>query len=103
MKLNLKNGQSIDLDWNPIILEYLSDYQGGIEQMQKDIKNENNLIYIANHLAYSVISANIDETLTFREVMKLITPNDINNILDFVIKNCDLSESSNNQLINLRH
>lgn len=103
MKLELKNGQCIDLDWNPIVLEYLNDYVGGIEQMKKDISNYNNLLYIANHLAYSVISANIDESLTFKDVMKLITPNDVDKILNFIIENCNQSESNNNQIQNLKH
>ncbi len=99
MELELKNGQIINLDWNPIVLEYLSDYNGGIKQMQQDIKNKNNLIYIANHLAYSVISANIDNQLSFKEVMKLISPDDVDKILDFIIKNCNQFESNTNQIL----
>jgi hypothetical protein len=92
MELELKNGQIINLDWNPIVLEYLSDYNGGIKQMQQDISNQNNLIYVANHLAYSVISASIDKQLSFKEIMKLISPDDVDKILDFIIENCNLSE-----------
>lgn len=103
MKLELKNGQCIYLDWNPIVLEYLNDYEGGIEKMKKDISDQNNLLYIANHLAYSVISANIEESLTFKDVMKLITPNDVDKILNFIIENCDQSEFNINQIPNLKH
>jgi hypothetical protein len=99
MELELKNGQIINLDWNPIVLEYLSDYNGGIKQMQQDIKNKNNLIYIANHLAYSVISANIDNQLSFKEVMKLISPDDVDKILDFIIKNCNQFESNTTHVL----
>ena len=99
MKLELKNGQIIHLDWNPIVREYLSDYNGGIKQMQQDISNQNNLIYVANHLAYSIISANIDEQLSFKEVMKLISPDDVDKILDFIIENCNSSESNTTHVL----
>lgn len=86
MQIELKNGKIIDLDWNPIIFEYLSDYENGIEGMKKDITNNRNLMYIANHIVYSVISANIDEDLPFKKLISLIKVEDIDKIIDFVNK-----------------
>lgn len=101
MNLQFKNGKNIFLEWNPIILEYIDGYVGGVSKLKEDIKNKTNLIYIANHLAYSVIAANLENSLNFKEVMKLITPDDVENIIDFIISN---SNSVNNNNLNfLRH
>ena len=84
MEIELKNGRKILLDLNPIVMEYFADYVGGIEQMQKDIKNSNNLIYVANHIAYSMINGNIKEKLTFEETMSLLKIEDVERIIDFI-------------------
>ena len=44
MEIVLRNGEKIKLDWNPIVLEYLEEYEGGLEQLKKD---GNELIYIS--------------------------------------------------------
>ena len=79
---------------NGNVSEYLSDYDGGIEQMSKDISDSRNLMYVANHIAYSVISANIGEKLSFRELMSLVDYADVEKILDFVIVNTSNDETN---------
>lgn len=83
MKITLKNGRNIELHCNPIILEYLCDYPGGIEELKKDQQNGENTMYIANHIAYSVLSANLDEELTYKQILSLIKTEDIEKIIDF--------------------
>lgn len=38
MNLTLKNGETINLEVGPLFLEYLDDYEGGIEQLIADWK-----------------------------------------------------------------
>lgn len=89
MLLTLKNGKSINLELNPIVISYLEEYKGGIKQMREDIMNQTNIYAIATHIAYSVVSASIGEKLEFNEVMKLLTIKDVDKIVDFVISNLD--------------
>lgn len=97
MKITLKNGKTIVLDWNSIIFEYLCDYEGGIEALKEDIKEEKNQMYIANHIVYSVIRGNVDEELTYRQAISLVQVDDIDKIIDFFNKNCSTSATTQNQ------
>lgn len=103
MNLELKNGKKISLDLNPIVLEYLSNYDGGIEQMRQDIKDKTNLMYVANHIAYSMLCGNIEEKLTFREAMSLIKIEDVNTIIDYIINNTPNIETNPSNSTIKRH
>ena len=98
MEIELKNGRRLLLDLNPIVMEYLADYDGGIEQMRQDIKNNKNLIYVGNHIAYSMISGNLEEKLTFKEVMSLIKIEDVYAILDYIINQSSNILDKTNQI-----
>ncbi len=36
MEIELKNGETLILEVSSLILEYIEDYKGGIEQLRKD-------------------------------------------------------------------
>ena len=36
MEIELKNGENLTLEVTPLLLEYIEDYEGGIEQLKKD-------------------------------------------------------------------
>lgn len=97
MEIELMNGEKVKLSMNSIVTEYVASYEGGVEQMRKDIKDSRNLMYIANHIAYSVISANMKEKLSFNELMSLVKYDDVGKIIDFVNKNTSNSSIETNQ------
>ena len=57
--------------------------------MREDIINQTNIYAIATHIAYSVVSANLEKKLEYEEVMKLLTIKDVDKIVEFVISNLD--------------
>ncbi len=83
MNITLKNGKTIKLEFTPIVLEYLSDYEGGIEELKKDIENGNTM-YVANHIVYSILCANLEEELTYKQALSLVNVLDVERIIDFV-------------------
>lgn len=93
MEIELKNGQNIILEVTPLLLEYIEDYEGGIEQLKKDAKGEKDergytkSMYATNHILYSIIASNYDEPLTYRQAVRLVKLEDVEKIVDFVIKN----------------
>ena len=87
MEITLRNGEKITLDWNPIVLEYLEDYEGGIEQLKKDIATKNHQFRTFNFVIYCVISAIYPEELSYREAVSLVDINDIDKIVMFIVKN----------------
>ena len=100
MKVNLKDGKTITLEWNALIFEYLEEYEGGLEQLKEDAKEGSNKShYACNHMVYSVIAANLDEPVTYRQAIALVNLEDIKNILDFIINssNKTLEKTSYNK------
>ena len=87
MKIILKNGKNVELDWNPIVLEYLEDYEGGINQLIDDIENENCRFKAFNHVIYSMLLATYPEELTYRQAVSLVNISDYEAITDFIISN----------------
>lgn len=93
MEIELKNGENIILEVSPLILEYLEDYKGGIEQLKKDAQGQKDLngytktMYATNQLIYAVIASNYDTSLTYRQAVRLVKLEDVSKIVDFVIKN----------------
>lgn len=87
MEITLRNGETITLDWNPMILEYLEEYDGGIEQLKKDIKSMNCKFRAFNSILYSVINAAYPTDLTYKEAVSLVDINDLEKIVNFLLKN----------------
>ena len=87
MQITLKNGENINLEITPLLLEYVEEYDGGIEQLQKDIKSNDRAMLAVNHILYSVICSNYDEPLSYRQAVRLIQIDDMEKIADFVVDN----------------
>lgn len=108
MEIELKNGENLTLEVTPLLLEYIEDYEGGIEQLKKDAqgnKDKNGYtksMYATNHILYSIIASNYDEPLTYRQAVRLVKLEDVELIVDFVIKNTpEVSKTSN--INNFKH
>ena len=93
MEIELKNGKNLILDVTPLLLEYLEDYEGGLEQLQRDAKGEKDergytkAMYATNQILYAVVASNYDEPLTYRQAVRLVKLEDVENIVNFIIKN----------------
>lgn len=93
MEIQLKNGEKLILEVTSLMLEYIEDYKGGINQLLEDSKgkqDENGYtksMYATNQLLYAIIASNYDKPLTYRQAVRLVKLEDIDRILDFIIKN----------------
>ncbi len=87
MEITLRNGEIINLDWNPIILEYLEEYEGGIEQLRKDIENKNCRFRTFNFITYCVIAAVYPREISYTEAVSLVDINDLDKIVNFIVQN----------------
>ncbi|MBQ3408906.1 MAG: hypothetical protein IJH12_06870 [Clostridia bacterium] len=102
MEIELKNGEKIFLEVTPLLLEYLEDYDGGVEQLKKDakgVKDSNGYtrtMYAANQLIYALVASNYDKPLTYRQAVRLVKIEDVTKIADFVINN--IPENGSNQV-----
>lgn len=102
MEIELKNGEKLTLEVTPLLLEYIEDYEGGIEQLKKDAqgnKDKNGYtksMYATNHILYSIIASNYDEPLTYRQAVRLVKLEDVESIVNFVIKNTPEVSKTNN-------
>ena len=79
MEVELKNGEKIILEVTPLILEYIEDYEGGLEQTKT--------MYATNQILYAIIASNYDEPLTYRQAVRLVKLEDVEKIVEFVIEN----------------
>ena len=93
MEIELKNGEKLILEVSPLLLEYIEDYKGGIEQLKKDAQGQKDTngytktMYATNQLIYAVIASNYDAPLTYRQAVRLVKLEDIEKISKFVIDN----------------
>ena len=93
MEIELKNGEKITLEVTPLILEYIEDYKGGINQLKKDSEGKldsngyTRNMRATNHILYSIIASNYNEPLTYRQAVPLVKFEDVDKIIEFVIKN----------------
>lgn len=87
MEIVLRNGEKINLDWNPIVLEYLEEYEGGIEQLKKDVENKNYRFRAFNFTTYCLISAVYPKELTYKDAISLVNINDLDRIVVFIVQN----------------
>ena len=102
MEIDLKNGEKLILEVTPLILEYIEDYKGGIEQLKKDAQSQKDkngytkTMYATNQLLYAVIASNYDKPLTYRQAVRLVRLEDIERIADFVISELPSTKSVKN-------
>lgn len=93
MEIELKTGEKLILEVTPLILEYIGDYEGGIEKLLKDAqgqKDENGYtrtMYATNQLLYAIIASNYDVPLTYRQAVRLVKLEDVTKIIEFMSKN----------------
>lgn len=93
MEIELKNGEKIILEVTSLFLEYIEDYEGGIEQLKKDAEGQKDkngytkTMYATNQILYAIIASNYDEPLTYRQAVRLVKLEDIDLIINFVINN----------------
>lgn len=93
MEIELKNGEKLILEVTPLILEYVEDYKGGIEQLkkdaqgQKDVNGYSKTMYATNQLLYAMIASNYDVPLTYRQAVRLVKLEDVDRIIKFASEN----------------
>lgn len=93
MEIELKNGEKLILEVSPLILEYVEDYKGGIEQLkkdaqgQKDVNGYSKTMYATNQLLYAIIASNYDVPLTYRQAVRLVKLEDVDKIIKFASEN----------------
>lgn len=103
MEIQLKNGEKLILEVTSLMLEYIEDYKGGINQLLEDAqgkKDENGYtrsMYATNQLLYAIIASNYDERLTYRQAVRLVKLEDVDKILDFIIKSIPSSNMIENK------
>lgn len=101
MEINLKNGEKLTLEVTPLLLEYIEDYEGGIEQLKKDAQGEKDengytkTICATNQLLYAIIASNYDEPLKYRQAVRLVKLEDVEKIVEFVIQHTPDLEKEN--------
>lgn len=93
LEIQLKNGENIILEVTPLLLEYIEDYKGGINQLLKDAQGKKDedgytrSMYATNQLLYAIIASNYDKPLTYRQAVRLVKLEDMDKILEFISKN----------------
>ena len=93
MEIELKNGEKLILEVTPLILEYVEDYKGGIEQLKKDAQGQRDAngysktMYATNQLLYAIIASNYDTPLTYRQAVRLVKLEDVDKIIKFASEN----------------
>lgn len=86
MEILFKTGKKLNLDWNPLVLEYLEDYDGGLEQLKNDLESKEIPFRVFNFIIYCFISAVYPEEIGYREAISLVEPNDYEKIVNFAIE-----------------
>ena len=101
MEIQLKNGETLILEVTSLMLEYIEDYKGGINKLLEDAqgkKDKNGYtrsMYATNQLLYAIIASNYDKPLTYRQAVRLVKLEDVDRILDFIIKNTPSNNTTN--------
>lgn len=103
MEIELKNGEKLILEVSPLILEYVEDYKGGIEQLKKDAQGQKDAngytktMYATNQLLYAIIASNYDTPLTYRQAVRLVKLEDVDRIIKFASENIPETNSQTYQ------
>lgn len=106
MEIELKNGEKLILEVSPLLLEYIEDYRGGIEQLKKDAQGQKDAngytktMYATNQLLYAVIASNYDKPLTYRQAVRLVKLEDVDRIIQFANENIPSILENNIQNVN---
>lgn len=93
MEIELKNGEKLVLEVTPLLLEYIDDYKGGIEQLKKDAQGQRDIngytrrMYATNQLLYAIIASSYDTHLTYRQAVRLVKLEDVDRIIEFIGEN----------------
>ena len=111
MEIQLKNGETLILEVTSLMLEYIEDYKGGIEQLlndaqgQKDKNGYTRTMYATNQLLYAIIASKYDQPLTYRPAVRLVKLEDVDKIVDFILKNIPSINTTQeqNNIINFEH
>lgn len=110
MEIELKNGEKIILEVTSLFLEYIEDYEGGLEQLKKDAEGQKDkngytkTMYVTNQILYAIIASNYDEPLTYRQAVRLVKLEDIESIVNFVISNTpDIKKGNTINMNNSKH
>ena len=103
MEIQLKNGEKLILEVTSLMLEYIEEYKGGINKLLEDAqgkKDKNGYtrsMYATNQLLYAIIASNYDKRLTYRQAVRLVKLEDVDKILDFIIKSIPSSNITENK------
>lgn len=112
MEIQLKNGETLILEVTSLMLEYIEDYKGGIEQLLKDAQGQKDkngytrTMYATNQLIYAIIASNYDQPLTYRQAVRLVKLEDVDKIVAFILKNIPSiknTKQEQNNIINFEH
>lgn len=101
MEIELKNGETLTLEVSPLILEYIEDYEGGMEQLKKDAQGQKDkngytkAMYATNQLLYAIIASNYNTPLTYRQAVRLVKLEDVERIIKFIIENTPKLNNTN--------
>lgn len=93
MEIELKNGEKIILEVSSLMLEFLEDYKGGIEQLVKDAQGEKDAngytktIYATNQLIYAIVASNYVMPLTRKQAVRLVKLEDVEKIITYINEN----------------
>lgn len=104
MEIELKNGENLVLEVTPLLLEYVEDYKGGIEQLKKDAQGQKDAngysktMYATNQLLYAIIASNYDTPLTYRQAVRLVKLEDVDRIIKFASENIPNINTQTNQI-----
>lgn len=88
MQIKLKNNQELNIEMNSKVFQYLNEYENGINGLKNDLWNA------YNHIIYSVVKANVDDSENVQKLISLIKFEDILKILDFCNEQSDLVVSA---------
>lgn len=90
MQIKLKNNQELNIEMNSKVFQYLNEYENGVNGLKADLIPNKNLWNAYNHIIYSVVKANVDDSVDVRKIISLIKFEDNLKILDFCNEQSDL-------------
>lgn len=90
VRITLKNGVNVRLEWNYLVLQYIEEEFGGTTKLNEEYINDNQ-VKTMNTFVYGLLQANMDEELTFKQAVRLVKPEDMPKIFEFVKKEIEKS------------
>ena len=94
MQITLKNGETIKLHWNWLVIERLEDQIGDINNFNEKRIKKRGSSRLMGDAVYAVIQANYDRELPRNELLKLVNYEDIEKIGEFIAKNNKTDKNS---------